>query len=121
MWRTTLPIQRIHHLSEELDFAGVEALRYPGTFAENNLEDCPRFLQTPAQRAFDQAQRPNRATRPVNHRRSQPGAGIFYTPRGQIRHESRDSLQAVMSDRKSTRLNSSHRCISYAVFCLKKK
>src|SRR5437879_2364248 len=26
-----------------------------------------------------------------------------------------------MADRKSTRLNSSHRCISYAVFCLKKK
>src|SRR5437762_5633899 len=25
------------------------------------------------------------------------------------------------SDRKSTRLNSSHRCTSYAVFCLKKK
>src|ERR1017187_7731401 len=25
----------------------------------------------------------------------------------------------VLSDRKSTRLNSSHRCISYAVFCLK--
>src|SRR5437879_10572746 len=25
----------------------------------------------------------------------------------------------VRSDRKSTRLNSSHRCISYAVFCLK--
>src|SRR5436189_4343184 len=27
----------------------------------------------------------------------------------------------VIRDRKSTRLNSSHRCISYAVFCLKKK
>src|SRR5437879_7991345 len=27
----------------------------------------------------------------------------------------------AMIDRKSTRLNSSHRCISYAVFCLKKK
>src|SRR5437762_11238863 len=26
-----------------------------------------------------------------------------------------------LRDRKSTRLNSSHRCISYAVFCLKKK
>src|SRR5437879_9110011 len=25
------------------------------------------------------------------------------------------------ADRKSTRLNSSHRCISYAVFCLNKK
>src|SRR5437879_9477661 len=27
----------------------------------------------------------------------------------------------MLVDRKSTRLNSSHRCISYAVFCLKKK
>src|SRR5437763_12150924 len=27
----------------------------------------------------------------------------------------------MLLDRKSTRLNSSHRCISYAVFCLKKK
>src|SRR5437879_11660250 len=27
----------------------------------------------------------------------------------------------LTGDRKSTRLNSSHRCISYAVFCLKKK
>src|SRR5437762_9299206 len=34
-----------------------------------------------------------------------------------------DSLgyPTVTGDRKSTRLNSSHRCISYAVFCLKKK
>src|SRR5437762_3141725 len=30
-------------------------------------------------------------------------------------------LTAHYLDRKSTRLNSSHRCISYAVFCLKKK
>src|SRR5436190_13870186 len=29
--------------------------------------------------------------------------------------------QIVASDRKSTRLNSSHTVISYAVFCLKKK
>src|SRR2546429_6912213 len=33
-------------------------------------------------------------------------------------HESR---QPASSDRKSTRLNSSHGYISYAVFCLKKK
>src|SRR5437762_10950416 len=31
------------------------------------------------------------------------------------------SSVAPHKDRKSTRLNSSHRCISYAVFCLKKK
>src|SRR5437762_12692726 len=30
-------------------------------------------------------------------------------------------IKHVAQDRKSTRLNSSHRCISYAVFCLKKK
>src|SRR5437764_11119244 len=30
-------------------------------------------------------------------------------------------LGVCATDRKSTRLNSSHRCISYAVFCLKKK
>src|SRR5437763_4973195 len=28
-------------------------------------------------------------------------------------------MEHEASDRKSTRLNSSHRCISYAVFCLK--
>src|SRR5437764_8156132 len=31
------------------------------------------------------------------------------------------SAERIIQDRKSTRLNSSHRCISYAVFCLKKK
>src|SRR5439155_20827178 len=33
----------------------------------------------------------------------------------------RDAPAAVQLDRKSTRLNSSHVAISYAVFCLKKK
>src|SRR5437762_10841328 len=43
------------------------------------------------------------------------------------RYEVRDALPLLpngkhdIQDRKSTRLNSSHRCISYAVFCLKKK
>src|SRR5437763_16420860 len=44
-------------------------------------------------------------------------------------HEQSERLQRLREiarnlcnrDRKSTRLNSSHRCISYAVFCLKKK
>src|SRR5437763_10125190 len=35
--------------------------------------------------------------------------------------EVRAGVEHVGPDRKSTRLNSSHRCISYAVFCLKKK
>src|SRR5260221_3092630 len=35
--------------------------------------------------------------------------------------ESMRAKEMVPSDRKSTRLNSSHTVISYAVFCLKKK
>ena len=31
-----------------------------------------------------------------------------------------EKIAEGLGDRKSTRLNSSHRCISYAVFCLKK-
>src|SRR5690242_21574472 len=42
------------------------------------------------------------------HRRGHPG------------HADRDDV-AAGEDRKSTRLNSSHMSISYAVFCLKKK
>src|SRR5256885_11597015 len=41
-----------------------------------------------------------------------PQAGLEGTPR---------CSGAVRGDRKSTRLNSSHLVISYAVFCLKKK
>src|SRR5256886_8584761 len=45
--------------------------------------------------------------------------------RSQIRRPQRDGLDARFGvaelDRKSTRLNSSHSQISYAVFCLKKK
>src|SRR3712207_7967893 len=37
------------------------------------------------------------------------------------RNDFRDKILGVVEDRKSTRLNSSHANISYAVFCLKKK
>src|SRR5258708_11032289 len=40
--------------------------------------------------------------------------------RGRARSEARRAARCVR-DRKSTRLNSSHQIISYAVFCLKKK
>src|SRR5947208_3798132 len=36
-------------------------------------------------------------------------------------HKSLDFYSQILGDRKSTRLNSSHQIISYAVFCLKKK
>src|SRR5258708_27701334 len=44
-------------------------------------------------------------------------AGQRFSNRAQFR----SGGQALAGDRKSTRLNSSHQIISYAVFCLKKK
>src|SRR5690625_6677212 len=46
-----------------------------------------------------------------------PGDGRFGSGPSRIR----DAQMEVLADRKSTRLNSSHVAISYAVFCLKKK
>src|SRR5439155_24582276 len=39
----------------------------------------------------------------------------------ELAHRRRQRLVHLVEDRKSTRLNSSHVAISYAVFCLKKK
>src|SRR3712207_7556267 len=49
-------------------------------------------------------------------RRSRRGSGVVVTDRRPDRRLPQDR-----GDRKSTRLNSSHANISYAVFCLKKK
>src|SRR2546427_7980898 len=43
--------------------------------------------------------------------------GLFNDPIAEVR----EAAVTAMADRKSTRLNSSHSQISYAVFCLKKK
>src|SRR5436189_4291999 len=53
-----------------------------------------------------------------------PYTTLFRSPRiptAKSLHHLRVDLPHAGEDRKSTRLNSSHRCISYAVFCLKKK
>src|SRR5207245_9091087 len=66
-----------------------------------------RVFQIPrefASMAFD-----NLSRRPLQISR----AGVIAEPRPQPQH--------FFQDRKSTRLNSSHGSISYAVFCLKKK
>src|SRR5690348_17401359 len=51
--------------------------------------------------------------------RGQVEAGVGADGCAQLAHDGRGTDAAA--DRKSTRLNSSHPSISYAVFCLKKK
>src|SRR5438094_6459461 len=67
---------------------------------------------------------------PIDHRMSDFAAGQRGAPQHSAIHKNTGSDSASdldinrkrnRRDRKSTRLNSSHRTISYAVFCLKKK
>src|SRR5256885_13330453 len=58
-----------------------------------------------------------RARRSDHHQEAAPAAT---RPQGPCAHP-RSGDGASQRDRKSTRLNSSHLVISYAVFCLKKK
>src|SRR3712207_8959763 len=61
----------------------------------------------------------------LGHRAVIEGADTALTfephPRAVVAPEHAPRLLTSLSDRKSTRLNSSHANISYAVFCLKKK
>src|SRR5256885_6503714 len=64
-------------------------------------------------------------SRPARRSEGADGTGGVQRPvpptvRGAARHHGRLD-PAGLRDRKSTRLNSSHLVISYAVFCLKKK
>src|SRR5437660_9502432 len=52
---------------------------------------------------------------PISH------PSILATEAITVDHIAQGRLELGMGDRKSTRLNSSHVAISYAVFCLKKK
>src|SRR3989454_3188083 len=73
--------------------------------------------------------RSGRAVAPGGALHPSPGDGTHEDPPGFVRElplgeERRDRarpLRRLREDRKSTRLNSSHLVISYAVFCLKKK
>src|SRR5256885_12084040 len=59
---------------------------------------------------------------PARESGARNGRDVELVLRGDLAHERRGSAtQPFLGDRKSTRLNSSHLVISYAVFCLKKK
>src|SRR3712207_8230280 len=63
---------------------------------------------------FESTERHDTAAHALEER-GEPHGEALSPPKVRARHE------AKHSDRKSTRLNSSHANISYAVFCLKKK
>src|SRR2546427_8788902 len=66
------------------------------------------------------------SVRQTSERRGVSASTVFQAyylleARGLVRARERSGYFVAQRDRKSTRLNSSHSQISYAVFCLKKK
>src|SRR5690554_7431589 len=90
----------------------VEALSRPGRYTtlENGLEIKEVILEkgSEARRRYVLVRNPDEARRDA-------------LKRADIVKEVERRLEELKQDRKSTRLNSSHVRISYAVFCLKKK
>src|SRR5688572_32401152 len=74
------------------------------------LRHPPRSTLFPYTTLFRSSGNRDRRIDPIDHRRDRRGGG-----------ELGDRDDPAGEDRKSTRLNSSHSQISYAVFCLKKK
>src|SRR5690242_20907725 len=98
------------------------------TYSSRDHRDLHSF---PTRRSSDlnQARRPTYAKTRANSAsiRNEPLASIIAArlENGGRRHQTgfdrRPDPFSALGDRKSTRLNSSHMSISYAVFCLKKK
>src|SRR5206468_12222620 len=86
---------------------------YTTLFRSVELEDLERFLDVDRRRR-DGDERQHRVALP----------DVILDPLavdGDVAFEKAEVRHGAAADRKSTRLNSSHDQISYAVFCLKKK
>src|SRR5690349_22026605 len=87
----------------------------------------PRSTLFPTRRSSDLDEREERAVLVARRAAGgEPPAGLVADAAAHLGHEARFADAGVRAhdhdlDRKSTRLNSSHVEISYAVFCLKKK
>src|SRR5688500_19513124 len=98
-------------------FCFYDALRYLHSFPTRRSSDLTGFLQeSPVHEAIP--------VRPHHHHdlsRGRRRARSAHAPRQPERRADAGGDRLSPEDRKSTRLNSSHLVISYAVFCLKKK
>src|SRR5205807_7981172 len=99
------------------------ALRYPPSFPTRRSSDLPL---SPARHSGTTAHppglRPLHLARPGGRvARRRDARSVPDDPRRLLGERRRLVGPGVLEDRKSTRLNSSHLVISYAVFCLKKK
>src|SRR5207245_5066402 len=101
---------------------GVRADLVPAEYRAEGLVDRLRFVITPADRVLLPRAAQTRDVLVTELRRL--GAQVTEVPAYATRRADAGTArlrEALAADRKSTRLNSSHGSISYAVFCLNKK
>src|SRR2546422_66065 len=104
---TTQEIEKVLKRHESFDLDAPEAAR--------QVRADGRLSLTTRDRQFDLELKPN-DLRAQNYRAEEVVDG------GKVRYVNMNApIRTFRGDRKSTRLNSSHGYISYAVFCLKKK
>src|SRR3989475_9180334 len=104
------PSERGGVQAPQADHRALEIAPQPGP---QDVEPLPS-LRSPPRHTQDQEHPPARA---VTRQGGQGGERGVVQPLRVVEREQ----QGTLLDRKSTRLNSSHSQISYAVFCLKKK
>src|SRR5690625_5563631 len=90
--------------------AGAEAANYPFCTIDPNVG----IVEVPDERLIN-------LTEVVKPKKTVPTAFEFTDIAGIVKGANKGEGLGNQLDRKSTRLNSSHVAISYAVFCLKKK
>src|SRR5207248_8733316 len=105
--RESCLVSRLHALRESIP-ARFALQSHPRSGAKRSRVPCWQKNETPAAQRFP-------LRRQQGTRRESPLQG------GTAKYRRTVSAAFARPDRKSTRLNSSHRTISYAVFCLKKK
>src|SRR5258708_3835199 len=94
--------------------------QYPGAYWSDELETQYTIVAKDGKLVADHAHHGEIALTPVA--KDQFRGGTFFMQEVNFLRDAAGRVNAMtIGDRKSTRLNSSHQIISYAVFCLKKK
>src|SRR5438034_2151710 len=108
----------MYRISSNFFFQAEDGIR---AHCVTGVQTCALPILSPARSGVFLAQARVASDGAIPHPRRRAGLAPTGPPRARTQGEDRSSRRRTREDRKSTRLNSSHTVISYAVFCLKKK
>src|SRR5438067_2666798 len=120
-----IPSSRVRRTATVTTLAASEAVKQFGTRAANVTRGQEAAEEAMARRQLETAKQIVAVLGTMKGAAMKLGQVMSFLDVGLVPEQHRDEFQRDVQeghqDRKSTRLNSSHVSISYAVFCLKKK